>query len=63
MAKNDPVEEFKLDDEPVLPVVPPASDAEKKPYGQNVGDIVDANEARGGRYEAIGAGKMRRLED
>lgn len=45
------------------PVVAPEPEvvAEKLPYGQNPGDIVDACEARGGRYEAVGGGKLRRL--
>lgn len=60
MPKEQVVEEFVEEVAPVEPVVPEAS--EKKPYGQNVGDIVDATEARGGRYEAVGAGKMRRIE-
>ena len=32
-----------------------------KPYGQNVGDIVEASQATGGQYEAVGAGRYRRL--
>lgn len=32
-----------------------------KPHGQNIGDVVDASQARGGQYEAIGAGKYRRI--
>ena len=60
MPKNveDTVEEFSVE-EPA-PVAAPDAPA-LKPYGENVGDIVDANEAKGGRYEAIGAGKLRRL--
>lgn len=60
MPKEHVVEEFVEEDAPVETAVPEAP--EKKPYGQNVGDIVDAAEARGGRYEAVGAGKMRRIE-
>lgn len=43
----------------------PAPDAPvaAKPYGQNPGDVVDHAEAVGGRYEAVGAGKFRRLPD
>lgn len=39
-----------------------AAPAPRKPEGQNVGDIVDAASAVGGSYEAIGAGKFRRIE-
>lgn len=56
--KDNTVEEFAAD--PVVEVVADAAPA-KKPYGQNPGDIVDANEAVGGQYEAVGAGKMRRI--
>ncbi len=56
---DDTVETFEV--EAAAPAAPEAA-AEKKPYGQNVGDIVDANEAQGGRYEAVGAGKLRRVE-
>lgn len=58
------VEEFASEDFGVAVAAPaPVAAPELKPYGQNPGDIVDANEAKGGRYEALGAGKMRRLAD
>lgn len=54
------VEEFAVEE--AAPVAAPEVFAEeKKPYGQNPGDIVDACDAKGGRYQAVGAGKMRRL--
>lgn len=39
-----------------------AADTPRKPHGQNAGDEVEG-EVPGGRYEAIGAGKYRRLPD
>ena len=57
------VEEFASEEVVVAAPAPVAAAPELKPYGQNPGDVVDANEAKGGRYEALGAGKMRRLAD
>lgn len=56
-VEEDTTEHFEVEDAPVA--VAPA--AGPLPYGQNIGDIVDAAEARGGQYEAVGAGKMRRI--
>ena len=62
MAKNvDSVEEFDV--APAAAEPAPSEPSKAKPYGQNAGDVVDASDAVGGRYEALGAGKMRRLPD
>lgn len=39
----------------------PEAAAPRKPNGQNIGDIVDGAHAHGGRYEAVGAGKYKRI--
>ena len=56
--------EEEFDDDVAAPAVPvPEVVVGPKAYGLNVGDVVDANDAKRGRYEAMGAGKMRRLPD
>ena len=63
MPKNNEVVEDTVETfvEEVAPAPVVGEALAAKPYGQNVGDIVEASQATGGQYEAVGAGRYRRL--